>query len=234
MTAPFTIKGIREGLLITVGGGEWETARSALLRSIDTQGDFFSGARVALQIGDRGLGAADLGGLREALASRDVQLWAVISESPQTRQTSADLGLATALARPSAEEVPEIDTELLGDEAVLVHRTLRSGNTIRHPGHVVVIGDVNPGAEIIAGGDVVIWGRLRGVVHAGAKGDAGAVVCALDLSPTQLRIAGQIAVSPDRRGTPRPEMARIRDGQLTAEPWTDDRPGRRPIGGAQG
>jgi len=223
MTAPLTIKGIREGLLITVGGGEWEAARAALLQSIDVQGAFFNGAKVALQLGERTLGAADLGGLREALADRDVQLWAILSDSPQTRQSSADLGLALALTHETADDIPEIDTELLGDEAVLVHRTLRSGNTIRHPGHVVVIGDVNPGAEIIAGGNVVVWGRLRGVVHAGAKGDPGAFVCALDLSPTQLRIADQIAVSPERRGNPRPEMARIRDGQLIAEYWSDDR-----------
>jgi septum site-determining protein MinC len=87
----------------------------------------------------------------------------------------------------------------------------------------VVIGDVNPGSEIIAGGNVVVWGRLRGVVHAGAKGDSAAVVCALDLSPTQLRIADQIAVSPERRGGPRPETARIREGRLVAEVWADER-----------
>ena len=51
MTAPLTIKGIREGLLITVGGGEWEAARAALLQSIDVQGAFFNGAKVALQLG---------------------------------------------------------------------------------------------------------------------------------------------------------------------------------------
>ncbi len=223
MAAPYTIKGIRDGLLITLGGEEWEEARAALLHSIDGQGDFFTGARVALQVGEREVGAGDLGGLRQALADREVHLWAVLSESEQTQQAAADLGLALALSRGAVDEDPQIDTELLGDEAVLVQRTLRSGNTIRHPGHVVVIGDVNPGAEIIAGGDVVVWGRLRGVVHAGAKGDSGAVVCALDLSPTQLRIADQIAVSPARRGDARPEMAHIRDGQLIAEQWHDDR-----------
>jgi septum site-determining protein MinC len=223
MTAPLTIKGIRDGLLVTLGDGDWEAARTTLLQSIDGQSGFFSGARVALQVGDREVGAGDLGGLRQALADRDVHLWAVLSDSAQTRLASADLGLALELSRGVADEDSQIDTELLGDEAVLVKRTLRSGNTIRHPGHVVVIGDVNPGAEIIAGGDVVVWGRLRGVVHAGAKGDIGAVVCALDLSPTQLRIADQIAVSPERRGNARPEMARIREGQLIAELWSDDR-----------
>ncbi len=100
-----------------------------------------------------------------------------------------------------------------------MERTLRSGFSLRHPGHVIVIGDVNPGAEIIAGGNVVVWGHLRGMVHAGAEGDESAVVCSLDLSPTQLRIAGKIALTPQRRGKPQPEMARLEDGQVVAEPW---------------
>jgi septum site-determining protein MinC len=118
-----------------------------------------------------------------------------------------------------------LESELAGEEAVLVMRTLRSGHRLRHPGHVIVVGDVNPGAEIIAGGNIVVWGRLRGTVHAGATGDESARVCALDLGPTQLRIAGQIAISPERRGQAKPETARIRDGQLVAEHW-DAGPGR--------
>jgi len=87
---------------------------------------------------------------------------------------------------------------------------------------VVVIGDVNPGAEIIAGGDVVVWGKLRGLVHAGAYGDREAVVCALEMIPTQLRIADLITVSPagPRDVEPIPEMASIKDGQIVAESWS--------------
>jgi septum site-determining protein MinC len=107
-----------------------------------------------------------------------------------------------------------------GEESLFVQRTLRSGHKVHFPGHVVVLGDVNPGAEIVAGGNVIVWGRLRGTVHAGAAGGEHAVVCALDLDPTQLRIGAQIAISPDRKGKPRPETALIRDGQLVAEPWS--------------
>jgi septum site-determining protein MinC len=57
------------------------------------------------------------------------------------------------------------------------------------------------------------------MVHAGAQVDENAIVCALDLSPTQLRIADQISIPPQRRGEPHPEMARIQDGQVLAEPW---------------
>jgi septum site-determining protein MinC len=108
-------------------------------------------------------------------------------------------------------------------EAILVQRTLRSGQVLHHPGHVVVIGDVNPGAEIRAGGSVVVWGRLRGTVHAGVGEGQGenAVVCALQLSPTQLRIGDFITRSPadDTDHDIVPEMASVQEGQIVAEPW---------------
>jgi septum site-determining protein MinC len=84
----------------------------------------------------------------------------------------------------------------------------------------VIIGDVNPGAEVVAGGDIVVWGRARGLVHAGALEDENAVICALELAPTQLRIASHIARSPEERpAQPVPERASVRDGQIVAVPW---------------
>jgi septum site-determining protein MinC len=91
---------------------------------------------------------------------------------------------------------------------------------VHSQGHVVVYGDVNAGAAIVAGGDVIVWGRLRGTVHAGAYGDENVVVCALDMVPMQLRIAGFITTSPDeKRHKPRPEVALIRDDQIVVEAW---------------
>src|SRR3989304_2525156 len=219
MSDLITIKGIREGLRVTWSEGEnWTATSRTLLDRIDQASDFFTGAKLALGVGPRALSAADLGRLRDALSERKVNLWAVLSDSPTTVNAAQALGLIIHLPASTPQTRPdrEVDPEEAREEAVLVRRTLRSGRSVRHTGHVVVIGDVNPGAEIVAGGDVVVWGRLRGVVHAGAKGDSGAAVCALDPSPPQLRIADQIAVSPERSGDPRPEMARIRDGQLIA------------------
>jgi septum site-determining protein MinC len=228
MSSPIAIKGIREGLLITVPEGEWEQIEPALLETIDQRGDFFHGANVVLQLGERELRATEMGRLRDRLTERDVALRGILSESPVTKAAAADLGLALKLKtapRLDEDETLSFETELAGETAVLVQRTLRSGHSIHHPGHVVVIGDVNPGCEIVAGGNIVVWGRLRGVVHAGAAGNEAAVVCALDLAPTQLRIAGHIAVSPERRGRPGAEIAFVRDGQLIAETWK--RTGRR-------
>jgi septum site-determining protein MinC len=97
---------------------------------------------------------------------------------------------------------------------------------LRHPGHIVIIGDVNPGAEVVAGGDIVVWGRVRGLVHAGALEDEDAVVCALELAPTQLRIASHIARSPEERpASAVPEMASVHEGQIVAVPWPTPGPG---------
>lgn len=102
---------------------------------------------------------------------------------------------------------------------LLVRRTLRSGQRVRFHGNVVVLGDVNPGAEIVAAGDIVVMGTLRGVAHAGATGSAEAVVAAFRLQPTQLRLGAVIGRAPDGHA-PRPdvpEVARLRDGALVIE-----------------
>ena len=117
--------------------------------------------------------------------------------------------------RGSSEPAPAVP----GVDALLITRTVRSGQVVRHSGHITLIGDVNPGGELIAGGSVIVWGRLRGFVHAGALGNTEAVVCAIELRPTQLRIAEQIAAGPGgSRHTP-PEVARIEGGQIVVEPW---------------
>ena len=102
--------------------------------------------------------------------------------------------------------------------ATLYHAaTLRGGQALHHDGNIVVVGDVNPGAELVAGGDVLVFGRLAGVAHAGAQGDENARVLRLDLDATQLRIATFIAADSDvaraERGGPKSpscEMAQNR------------------------
>lgn len=213
------IKGIREGLLITLGDGPWEQMYQALIEHLDQQREFLKGARLALDVGNHMLKAAEMGLLRNQISERDVILWAVLSNSPTTERTAQTLGLDTRLSRSKPEPAAQDTRYQDGDPAILVHRTLRSGYSLQNSGHVIILGDVNPGAQIISGGDVIVWGHLRGMVHAGAGGNENAVICALDLAPTQLRIAGVIAITPQRRGKPQPEMVKILNGQVVAEPW---------------
>jgi septum site-determining protein MinC len=68
---------------------------------------------------------------------------------------------------------------------------------IRHPGTVVILGEVNPGGIVVAAGDILVWGRLRGFAHAGAFGNSECLIMALQMEPTQLRIADYVARSPE-------------------------------------
>jgi septum site-determining protein MinC len=218
-TSLIQIKGIRDGLLVTLAGAEWPDLVKAFIENMDSRSAFFQGGRVTLDVGLQELRVAELSALRDQLSERGVSLWAVLSESPLTERTAQNLGLATRLSKPARIEVRAEPEQLPEDMAKWVKGPLRSGGRIEFKGNVVVMGDVNSGAEIVAGGSIIVWGRLRGVVHAGAQGDENAVVCALELAPTQLRIAGEIAVSPKKQGKSQPEVARLLDGNLTAEPW---------------
>jgi septum site-determining protein MinC len=229
------IKGMREGLSVTLpAAGTWAEALAALEARLTQAPAFFKGGRVALMVGSRALHEDDVRRARDLLAVHDVTLWAVASDDAETQRIAAGLGLDMPPPTPpppveartwqvAVESEPPaapVSLDEWPDAGLVVRRTLRSGQSLRHPGSIAVVGDVNPGAEIIAGGDIVVWGRLRGTVHAGALGDEEAVVCALDLAPTQLRIGSRISRSPDeRRRKTRPEMARVRDGQIVAEPW---------------
>lgn len=214
------IKGVREGLLVTLGEGKWPEVQMELLSHLDAQAEFLRGAKLILDVGNHELNAVTLSKVRDLISEEGISLWAVLSNSEITRQTAQTLGLATRIHQaPTTQVVKPLDTKLSGAEAILVKRTLRSGNSLEHAGHVTVVGDVNPGAEIKAGGSVVVWGRLRGMVHAGCEGDEDAVVCALDLSPTQLRIADKIAIPPERNEAPQPEIALVKNGQVVAEIW---------------
>ena len=217
------IKGGRDGLVVTLGPGAWHNMLAALDDRIASTPEFFKGARVALNVGPRRLLEVDARAARDMLARYDVILWGLISEDDETRHMAATMGLSAELPR-SAELPPAgpIEPAPLDDPdaGLVTHRTLRSGQQLRHPGSVALLGDVNPGAEIVAGGDIIVWGKLRGTVHAGAMGDEHAQVCALYMQPTQLRIAQHIARSPeDRRRQPRPEVARVRTGQIVVEAW---------------
>lgn len=214
------IKGIRDGLLASFADAAWEEQRAALMEQINERSAFFQGARLALDVGSQALKVNDLVDLRDWLSERNVTLWAVVSESPTTETTAQLLGLATRISKPRPEETRHVHETISSDTALFVSKTVRSGTRIEYPGNVVVFGDVNPGAEIIAEGSVIVWGRVRGVIHAGMKGDRSAFICALDLSANQLRIAGESSAMLKPQKDPRPEIATINgEGRLQAELW---------------
>ena len=139
---------------------------------------------------------------------------------------------STTLSHKEKLEIREYIFNLLGQETLvnfdvpredspvsLFHcGTLRSGQKLFSEGHLIVHGDVNPGAELKALGNIVVLGTLKGIVHAGAGGDRSASVSAIVLSPTQIRIADVITRAPDEQLSPtNPEIAYIMEDRIYIE-----------------
>ncbi len=132
---------------------------------------------------------------------------------------SADASVAIgelAQARDAGVARPALDEEQEhGTDGLLIKKRVRGGQLFTHPGHIVIVGDVNPGAQIVAGGDIIVWGKLQGSAHAGAFGDTSAVVCALELTPAMIKIA-ELAIR-NHRG--KAEMARIKEQEIIFSKW---------------
>ncbi|MBV8067946.1 MAG: septum site-determining protein MinC [Candidatus Eremiobacteraeota bacterium] len=166
-----------------------------------TQGLHFEDESVRLSDSARSL-VADFAGARSDIAQR---------------RKRGESSVRRAKVEPQRERPPELRLVDAAPGTLYHAATLRGGQTLHHAGNIVVVGDVNPGAELIAGGDILVFGRLTGIAHAGAQGDDRARIYALDLAATQLRIATLIAAEDGEakpRGAPKPEAAVARDGKI--------------------
>ncbi len=151
---------------------------------------------VHLVADDRLLDMRQIGAIADELSEIQLQLKCVHTSRRQTAVVAATAGYSveqlTATSRLAGSQKPKII-----EEPLYVQMTLRSGTEIRHNGTVIVLGDLNPGSTIIAEGDILVWGRLRGVAHAGCKGNTKCLIMALQLEPTQIRIADFVARAPE-------------------------------------
>jgi|SRR6266508_2430286 septum site-determining protein MinC len=208
------IKGSKEGLRLQLDeSAAWPELLDALRGQLGQGANFFNGAQVVVDIGERALSEDQVAALLELMRQHGLRPESLASTARESRNAARAAGIS---ARPLSRDVAE--NEERGD-AAFVQRTVRSGQIVRHYGHVTVLGDLNAGGEIIAGGNVIVWGRLRGTVHAGALGDRGALIGALELAPTQLRIADLIARPPEGHAGPLPELARVVGDQISVEAW---------------
>jgi septum site-determining protein MinC len=160
---------------------------------------------------DRLLDARQLQTIADALTEVQLQLKRVYTSRRQTAVAAATAGYSveqqtsvTHLNQPVEENGQSMA------EPLYLQVTLRSGAEIRHNGTVIVLGDTNPGSAIVADGDIIVWGRLRGVAHAGAKGNAKCLIMALQMEPTQIRISNYVARAPEQPPTQfYPEVAYV-------------------------
>jgi septum site-determining protein MinC len=160
---------------------------------------------------DRLLDSRQLQELAQTLNELQLELKSVATSRRQTAIAACTLGYSVEQIQlqPSFTADTQPGPKPLAD-ALYLEMTVRSGGEIRHPGTVIILGDINPGGIVVADGDILIWGRLRGVAHAGAGGNRDCLIMALQMEPTQLRIADAVARAPEKSLTHFfPEVAHI-------------------------
>lgn len=185
------IKGERNYLIIKIDGEVNEDDIENFQTQLDRNRSFFKRSKVLIRYGGESIPNELLNRITDLLSNvEDVNIIGVFTESAIQNESNA----------------------------ILIKKTLRSGQSISYNGDVVIIGDVNAGAEVIAEGDIIVLGALRGLAHAGAMGNRDAIICALEFSPVQIRIADVIARSPEQVTiSPVPEIARIKDNNIIIE-----------------
>ncbi|MEC9490318.1 MAG: septum site-determining protein MinC [Halanaerobiales bacterium] len=198
MASVFSFQAVSDGIVMNFrDGSTFGSIKKAVSLHAAEASDFFTGVNLYL----------NLSGLELAYEQLE-ELMEIVKNYNQVNKIYF-----------TARKIKKEKSEENYSDAVIINRTLRSGQRVKHQANVVIVGDVNPGAEVIAGGDIIVFGRLRGVVHAGAGGSKDSQVAALQLDPTQLRIASLIARSPDDSDSSKlqAERAYIENDQIVVE-----------------
>jgi septum site-determining protein MinC len=236
------IKGVRDGLLFILDDDvPFPQVLTELTERINAKPDFFRGAGVTINAGRRVMDRPEFDVVYRMLTRNGIKVLALVSMSAQSRMVAEGYGVPSrppsfaagdaggslglkGRGTPGQFANEPADSVAEAGAGVFLRCNLRPGQSVRYPGDVCILGDVEAGAEVVADGDIVVWGALLGTAHAGASGDDEAVVCALLLSPQQLSIAAYVSRFPpfdpaDHPGSKPPELARAESGRIVVEAW---------------
>lgn len=210
-------RGQREGISIYIRDGNFEDIVTELERKIKKSKQFFIGAKVI-----------EIAGIDKKVLSKDEK---EKIENIVTEKYHMIVDEVNARKKKEVKEIVEEDDMdlnlgyfdgIVEGKTKFVTSTIRSGQVVEFDGNVVIIGDVNPGGEISAKGNIIVLGTLRGLANAGSDGNEDAIVAAFRLNPSQLRIASLITRKPDEEDShsPKsPEIARIYDKAIIIESY---------------
>ena len=198
----------------------YQEIKEDIIEKLSKNKAFFSGSEAKLVFTGKDLTKAQKSDLKRLLAMdyevTNVQFVGTLAE--QMNEVSVRKTEKPAGPPVDSKKINLISKDYFTAKSIFVSHTLRSGQRVECAGDVVVLGDVNDGAEVIAGGSIAVMGTLRGLVHAGATGRSDVVVAAVALVPKQLRISGKIAVFSQDKETSVPEIAEYKEGSIMVRP----------------
>ncbi len=230
---PVSFKVTHLGIIVSLSEeGSFGDNIAVLREKVLSNTQFFRGSPLSLDLGWREISPEDLLLLATLLKEQRIQLQGIISSSLATRKLAESQGIKAIIGRlglsehysrkAKLEEPPEPEKQAFPqEETLMIRKTLRAGQKVICQGNVVIQGDVNPGSEIIADGDIIVIGALRGVAHAGASGREDAAVIALIYEPMQLRIARYITISGSSKSQRKKGayIARVENGKISLRPY---------------
>lgn len=224
-----TFKGTVNGLTIILKqDADFNEVVECMREKIESAGRFFRGAKLAVKYKGRMLSGDERTVLYEILVNESGARILSFDEDKDEPLNKTDKEQKSFSANERNNQIKKYMFFKGIDEGQtkFYKGTVRSGQLITFDGNLVILGDVNPGGVVEATGNIVVMGLLRGIVHAGSDGNKNAVVAALGLNPTQLRIADIITRSPDEKGANAnliPELAYIKEDVLLVERFLPQR-----------
>lgn len=204
------IKGNKYGIIVVLSPDlPFEELKLVIAEKFKESSKFFENAKMAISFEGRKLSNEEQ---REVLGiigeNTDMHIVCVMENDPETEETFK-------------KTVEQKLLELNNNTGQFYKGILRSGASLEFETSVIIIGDVNHGARVVSKGNIIVLGALKGNAFAGATGNTNSFVVALDMSPTQIRIADTIARAPDKpqkQEVKEAKIAFLEDGNIYIEP----------------
>ncbi|HHU70599.1 MAG TPA: septum site-determining protein MinC [Clostridiales bacterium] len=206
------IKGNKYGIIVVLNPDEkFDKLKEILARKFRESSDFFKNAKMAITFEGRKLSNDEEKEILDIIAKNsDMQIICVIDNDEEREEN---------FRKTLEEKLMEVSN----NTGQFYKGILRSGASLEFETSVVIIGDVNNGARVVSKGNIIVLGSLKGTAIAGVTGNTNSFVIALDMRPTQIRIADTIARSPDKPVKEESKDAKIaflEDGNIYIEPLT--------------
>lgn len=204
------IKGNKEGINTQIDiskFADFEDMLMNLIKKLSKGKHFYKGTTLILKIDLKAITQKNVQTLKEVLLNQ-IELKDIILEDIEKN------------IEKDEEKDKKVFSGVYEGKTRFIRKAVRGGQCINYPGNIVIIGDVNSGAEVSAAGNVIVLGTLKGKVSAGTNGNTKAFIAAFSLQPELLKIAKCMAMSPDDTGKPKyPELAKIKEGVIIVEPY---------------
>ena len=201
------IKGNKDGFNVIIQMdkfGDFNEMLEALLNKLKKGKNFFTGANLII--------TTELNSINERQAK-------ILKDS-----IFDQIAVKNCEFRQKEENVKKVFDGVYEGRTKFIRTTVRGGQMLTYPGNIIIVGDVNHGAEVKALGNIIVLGSLNGRVYAGDNGNEKSIIEAFSMSPELLSIAGKITVSPDNfEKSGYPEVASLKDGEMILEPYLPDK-----------